>query len=67
MLSVGCHRDQSIAQLTAVQVVEFSKSLVRLGALAGIGVRARQMGRWTSNKQTCTEWLVFALNIVYTA
>ena len=29
-----------------------SRSLIRLGLLAGIGVRNRQMNRWTCNEKT---------------
>ena len=68
MLSVGHDRNQSIARLTAVQVLESSKSLVRLRPPVEKGVRrACQMSRQTCNEQTCAEWLGFALNVVHIA
>ena len=50
MVSVGCHKDQSIVQLVAVQGFESSKSFIRLGLPAETGVRARQIGRHSMNK-----------------
>lgn len=42
-----------ISQITAVEDLESSRSLVRLNLLAGPGVRADLVERWTFNEQTC--------------
>lgn len=65
VLSAGHHRDWPIAQLTAAQDLESSRSLVRLGLPARMCVRACQTGRWTCNEQTCAKLSVFALGVVH--
>ena len=45
MLSAGQQRDWPIAWLTAVQDLESSGSLVRIGLQAGRGVKSHQTGR----------------------
>ena len=65
MLSVGCYRELSIAQLSAVQVLESSRSLLWLSVQAGISVRAHKTGRWTYKDLTCPKLLVFPLDIVH--
>ena len=68
VLSAGHHRDWFIARLTAVQGLEYSRSLVRLSLPDGMGVRTDESeGRWTCSEQSCAKVLIFVLNVVYFA